>query len=233
MKLHLLEDGLSRFLEVSLADTSGAWGYPHALVDTFHLHWRTPDSANLADVFDECLQSRHTQRWWKRDQYRPKEIMLMLIAADPELAVIAWRDLANEAASLEGRIDRFGYYCQDILAALRKRDLRIADTHHHQDAGILSLYLAGMYPDKYALYPGLAAFQTFCRLVQSPNIPQVDDLPRYMKIAGIVHTRLRQDARYTQWEGLRRGGESPPPFRSFQTAFEAITWLGGKPVSDY
>lgn len=233
MKLHLLEKGIADFLGQALKDNSGAWVYPHDLVANFHRHWRKPDAASLADLYEECLQSRVAQRWWKRDHYRPKELMQRLISADAELATLAWRDLANESATLDGRIDRFGYYCQDILDALRRRDLRVIDTQSHQDAAIISLYLAGMFPDKYTLYPGLDAFQAFCRRVESPAIPQVDELPRYMKVALIVFNYLQRNPQFALLAEKRGALPEGSSYLPLQTAFEAISFMGDRPLSTY
>lgn len=233
MKLHLLEQGIDSFLQLALQDRTEPWVYPHSLVAQFHRHWGTPDPVSLADRYQECLQSRHAQRWWKRPQYRPKELMEMLMGADPELAALAWKDLANESVTLEGRVDRFAYYCQDILDTLRRRDIRVRDTHHHQDAAIISLYLAGMYPDRYVLYPGLEAFRRFCQFVESPSIPPVDDLPRYMKIAAIVFKYLGANARWDALGSARATSRHAADFVPMQVAFEAITFLGGRPLSDY
>src|SRR5690606_20821607 len=101
------------------------------------------------------------------------------------------------------------------------------------DAGIVSLYLAGMYPDKYVLYPGLQAFQAFCRTVESPNIPQVDDLPRYMKVAGIVFTYLQKHPAYAVLAAQRAGSRDADAFVERQTAFEIISVMGGRPLSTY
>src|SRR6185503_58808 len=111
--------------------------------------------------------------------------MIQLIEADPELAVIAWKDLANDSASLDGRLYRFNYYCDELLQLYRHINLRSVETYHHQDATIMSLYLAGMNPEKYSLYPGLEVFRSFCKAVGSPDMPVLDDLVRYMKIASI------------------------------------------------
>lgn len=196
MKLHLLEKAIDHFLSSQLRADDIDWYYPHALVNEFHTHWCPPSILNLKDVYDHCLHSEYSQRWWKGDQYRPKEIMLQLIDAEPELAVVAWKDLSNEAATLEGRLDRFDYYCNELLQTHRQKNFRSVESYHHQDASIVSLYLAGMYPEKYALYPGLEVFQSFCRAIGSPEIPVVNDLVRYMKIATIVFTFLKKSDKY-------------------------------------
>ena len=196
MKLHLLEKAIDLFLTSHLRADAIEWYYPHALVNEFNIHWRAPSTTDLKHVYNHCLQSVYAQRWWKLDQYRPKEIMLQLIDAEVELAVVAWKDLSNETAALDGRLDRFDYYCNELLHIHRHKNFRSVETFHHQDASIISLYLAGMYPDKYALYPGLDLFQSFCRAIGSPDIPVVNDLARYMKIANIVFTFLKKNQAY-------------------------------------
>lgn len=196
MKVHLLEKGIDSFLDWALSAADDGWHFPHAIVGHFHTHWAALSGASLYDRYDQSLRSTISQSWWKRDGYRPKEIMLRLIEADPELAAIAWKDLAQAHASLEGRISRFSYYCEQLLDLHRDKHPRAIETYHHQDAAILSLYLAGLFPDQYALYPGLEVFRAFCLAVGSPDLPRVDDLARYMKVAGIVHTFLQRHARY-------------------------------------
>ena len=198
MKLHLLEKAIDRFLTERIRSDSIEWYFPHALVSEFHTHWSQPTLVGLKEMYDECLRSEYSQRWWKGDQYRPKEIMLQLIEAENELALIAWKDLANDAASLEGRLSRFDYYCNELLQIHRQKNFRSVETYHHQDASIISLYLAGMFPEKYALYPGLDIFQSFCRAIGSPEIPLVNDLIRYMKVANIVMTFLKKNDKYQQ-----------------------------------
>lgn len=199
MKLHLLQAGITRFIESQLTHSSTEWYYPHSLVSHFHKQWYGHPDLPLKERYDLSLRSEISQRWWKRENYRPKEIMLLLMDADPELAAIAWKDLSQPTASLDGRISRFTYYCEQLLSMHRDKYARAIETYHHQDAAMLSLYLAGLFPDIYSLYPGLTAFQSYCKNIGSPDIPKVDDLVRYMKVAAIVHTYLQRD---TQFEAL-------------------------------
>src|SRR5258706_16485874 len=104
MKLHLLIELIDQFLTEQLGSEATDWYYTHALVENFHRFWRTPDPNDFKEVYDQCLRSEYSQRWWKKDNYRPKEIMIHLIETDPELATIAWKDLANDSSSLEGRL---------------------------------------------------------------------------------------------------------------------------------
>lgn len=196
MKVHLLEKAIDHYISSCLKHDAVDWYYPHAMVGDFQTHWSPPDPTALSAIYDSCLRSEYSQRWWKRDHYRPKEIMLQLIEADPELATIAWKDLSNDTGALDGRLSRFDYYANELLQIHRQKHFRSVETYHHQDAPVLSLYLAGLFPHKYALYPGLEVFQSFCRAIGSPDIPVVDDLVRYMKVASIVFTFLQRNPRY-------------------------------------
>jgi hypothetical protein len=192
MKVHLMEAAVREFIGEQLSTPTEGWYFPHSIVDHFHTCWYADVQGSLSDKYDRALRSEISQRWWKRDAYRPKEIMLQLISTDPELAAIAWKDLQQDHAQLEGRLSRFNYYCDQLLLMYRGAHPRAIETYHHQDAGMMSLYLAGLFPEKYTLYPGLDIFQSFCRVTGSPEIPKVDDLVRYMKIASICMSFLRQ-----------------------------------------
>ncbi len=226
MKLHLLEKAIDQFIASALRTDSIDWYYPHALVSEFNTHWSAPTQQSLKEIYDHCLRSEISQRWWKREQYRPKEIMLDLIDADPELATIAWKDLSNDTATLDGRLSRFEYYCNELLQIHRQKHFRSVETYHHQDAAMISLYLAGLYPEKYALYPGLDTFQDFCKAIGSPDIPKVDDLVRYMKIAAIVFTYLQRNAQYPQLLKQRESSLHKIAVVPFLISYEVIAFEG-------
>lgn len=226
MKVHLLQSAIARYVADHLDPKDTRWYLAHEIVNTFHIHWSPPQPSTLAAIYDQCLSSTISQRWWKREQYRPKEIMLQLIAADPELATIAWKDLANANAFLDGRLSRFEYYCNDLLQIHRQQNIRSVETYHHQDAPMVSLYLAGLQPDRYALYPGLVAFAGFCRAIGSPDIPKVDDLLRYMKVVSIVHTYLQRDASYLDLIRVRDASLHKIPLLPFQMTYEVIRYAG-------
>jgi len=188
---------------------------------------------SFKEVYDQCLRSEYSQRWWKKDNYRPKEIMINLIEADPELATIAWKDLANDSASLDGRLYRFNYYCDELLQLHRHHHSRSVETYHHQDAPILSLYLAGLFPEKYSLYPGLETFRSFCKAVGSPDIPVIDDLVRYMKMASIGFTFLQRDKNFERLADHRDPDRHKVKFIPFQLSYEFIAFGGEKNKSTH
>jgi len=227
MKLHLLESLIDQFITYELKTDPIDWYFPHSLVDQFHHSWSAPDPNHLKSIYDQCLKSEYSQRWWKRDNYRPREIMILLIETDPELASIAWKDMSNESASLDGRLYRFNYYCEELLQMHRQKNERSVETYHHQDASILSLYLAGLYPEKYSLYPGLESFLAFCKAVGSPDLPVIDDLVRYMKIASIVFTFLQRNKNYDKLIHHRRSMHQVNVI-PFQMSYELIEYGGRK-----
>lgn len=229
MKVHLLEKCIDQFLADQLGRKPVDWYYPHAMVRQFHAHWSTPQQEGLKEMYDQCLRSEYSQRWWKRDNYKPKEIMLDLIDADPELATIAWKDLANDQSTLDGRLSRFGYYCNELLQIHRDKHPGSVESYHHQDAPVLSLYLSGLYPDKYALYPGLDVFSRFCKAIGSPDIPVVDDLVRYMKVATIVFTFLQKNAYYASLIAERNQAIHKISLFPFLLSYEVIHFEGNTP----
>jgi hypothetical protein len=196
------------------------------MVAVFQEQWVTPNEETLAATYDLCLKSDYTQRWWKREQYRPKEMMLQLMATDAELATIAWKDLFNPNADLDGRLARFGFYCDDLLIMYRQKNIRSVDSNHHQDAAVISLYLAGRFPDQYALYPGLNLFQSFCKAIGSPDIPAVDDLVRYMKVAKVVFAFLQKDDRFATLLAQRDSAMHKVKAFSYQLSYELIHETG-------
>lgn len=223
MKLHLVEARINSFLESQIHSKSTDWYFPHKLVDQFHRNWTGVTEESLTSHYEQALKSDISQSWWKRDNYRPREIMLELIRIDPTLSWVAWKNLSDDHMMLDGRIDRFQYYCDTIIQTLRKADPRSILTHHHQDASIISLYLAGMFPEKYALYPGLQMFASFCKQIESPQIPVVDDLNRYAKVTAIILKYIRQNPLYPELEKKRMHPSHRNPFIASQVVYEIVS----------
>ncbi|HEY3387421.1 MAG TPA: hypothetical protein VGK46_12975 [Saprospiraceae bacterium] len=226
MKVPLLEKCIDRFLSAQVKSDPTEWHYPHSMVHQFHDHWSSPQQVGFKEIYDQCLWSDYSQRWWKRDHYRPKEIMMFLIDADPELAAIAWKDLSNDASSLDGRLSRFDYYCNELLQIHRAKPPGSLESYHYQDASVMSLYLSGLFPDKYALYPGLEIFKNFCKAVGSQDIPVIDDLVRYMKVASIVHTYLQKNPGLERLKQLRSSPLHKVSNIPFLLSYEVIHFEG-------
>ncbi len=227
MKLHLLQQLISEYIKAARSWTQVPWHYAHEIVGHFHTHWSLHESHSLDETYDQSLQSDISQRWWKREQYRPKEIMLQLIATDQELARIAFKDLANDSATLDGRISRFEFYCEELLQMLRRNNPKAIDTYHHQDAAMVSFYLSGMFPEKYTLYPGLNVFTAYCKAIESPDIPKVDDLVRYQKVATTVYKFLEKNPEFQNLLSQRESSSYKVAVIPFQVTYEFISFAGG------
>ena len=228
MKVHLLEQQIQSFLSSAIQSNSIDWQLPHSIVHRFHQQWKQLPEKGLKAVYDDALRSDISSRWWKGDHYRPREMMLTLIDADPELAMIAFKELMQVNAALDGRVSRFQYYCEQLLDIHRGRKIDSIDAYHHQDAGIISLYLAGLFPDLYALYPGFDIFSSYCKAVGSPEIPKVDDLERYMKVAKIVFTFLQKNALFDTLLLKRNAPGTKVVCIPYQISYEFILYAGSK-----
>jgi len=229
MKVHLLQQGIRHFIDSQLQSDHVDWHFPHSLVNRFHTEWQKLPERGLKDSYDQCLRSDISQRWWKRDKVDAKEVMLQLIDADPELAAIAWKDLAQPQASLDGRLSRFNYYCEQLLDLHRDKSSKSLETYHQQDASLMSLYLAGIFPDTNSLYPGLSTFQIFCKTIGSPDIPKVDDLVRYMKVCTIIFNFLQKDDRYQTFLEARMPPMHTIPCIPFQVTYEVVVHIASPP----
>ena len=223
MKVHLLQKAITDFIDLQIETDNVDWYFPHSIVHRFHAQWKSLPDRGLRDTYDQCLRSEISNRWWKHENIDAKEIMLQLIDADPELAGIAWKDLSQPNASLDGRISRFSYYCEQLLEIHRERHFNSIETYHHQDASMLCLYLAGLFPETYSLYPGLSAFEWFCKAIGSPDIPKVDDLVRYMKVVAIIFNFLQKDDRFDTLLQLRNSPSHHMPCIPFQITYEVVT----------
>lgn len=223
MKVHLLQQGIRHFIELQLQSDRVDWYFPHSLVHRFNTEWQKLPERGLRETYDQCLRSEISQRWWKRDKVDAKEIMLQLIDADPELAAIAWKDLAQPQASLDGRLSRFNYYCEQLLEIHRDKQIKSLENYHQQDAKLMSLYLAGIFPGSNALYPGLESFQTFCKTIGSPDIPKVDDLVRYMKVSAIIFNFLQKEEQYQLFLESRLPPKHSIHCIPFQVTYEVVT----------
>lgn len=152
-----------------------------------------PVEPDFAAMYDRSLENSHTRRLWKRERFEPKRMMLAFIAEDTEFVRTMFKDLFNEEKSVENRVDRFVFYCDDLLSRY-KRDhpLSIENNHYHQDYEMIALYLAFRYPDAYACYDA-DAFRKTLELLGAPNVPVTHDLPRYFKVCKTIFTFMLKD----------------------------------------
>ncbi|MDX1665780.1 MAG: hypothetical protein R3350_01050 [Saprospiraceae bacterium] len=158
-----------------------------------HLHWWAAQrnfqenwdlaAADLPAMYDRSLRNPKTKRLWKREGFEPKRVMLSFFEEQSDLVVHAFRDLFNEDREVGGRIDRFVYYCDELLSLHRKANPTSIDSNHYHggDYEMISLYLAFRYPDAYAPYPG-DLFRELLHKLGTADLPDSHDLVRYFKV---------------------------------------------------
>jgi hypothetical protein len=143
-------------------------------------------------MYQACLDNSQTRRLWSRENFEPKRVMLELARWQPHLARELFIELYNEEKSPEGRIDRFRFHCDQLLADYRERHPKsLAFDHYHGDYQMIFLYLAFRYPERYALYD-FNAFQASLRLLGATNPPFTHDPERYVKTTRTIFQLMKK-----------------------------------------
>jgi len=154
--------------------------YKYESLKTFQDNWDL-EAEDFCQMYDNCLRNSKTVRLWKADQYYPKKLMLLFGEMQPDYVRFAFRDLFNEEKEIEGRVDRFIFYCDELLKEYRNRyPLKVENNHYH-NFRIISLYLAFFIPTNYTLYD-FDLFKNTLLKLGSRNIPAQNDIERYFKV---------------------------------------------------
>lgn len=145
-----------------------------------HFDLRAPD---FAAAYAAALDSKTNRRHFSRSAYEPKQAFLELIQWEPELIKVGFEDLFQESRSLDGRLQRFVLYCDELLTQYRraKPDTKLATHYHADDYHMATLYLSCQYPALYAPY-STALLQNCLRQLGAADPPSVADVPRFMKL---------------------------------------------------
>ncbi len=173
----------------------------------FQENWNL-EARDLAQMYDQSLQNSQTRRMWRRESYEPKDVMLKFIALSEDYFLQMFADLFNEEKSIEGRVDRFVFYCNQLLQEYRdKYPHRIENNHYHDDGyQMISLYLAFRFPEAYTLY-SYQRFYSFLEKMGVPNLPVTNDFPRFVKICRTVYKLMQRDKELMDlhWKRLQEG----------------------------
>jgi len=149
------------------------------------------EAIDLPAVYSKALTSSISGRLWGGSQNSAKESMLAMLSTSKEYMRSAFRDLLSTEKDLGLRCDRFIFYCDEAIAAVKKDKM---DDHRH-DRSILSMYLAFEYPDTYTLYDH-ATFVTMMTALEARNIPTDIEIERYHKSMKAIHTVMAKDERW-------------------------------------
>ena len=152
------------------------------------------EAQDLAASYDAALDSKTNRRHYRRGGYDPKRSMLAIMEWEPDFVRDAFRDLYSEERDLEGRIQRFVFYVNELFNRYRdaKPKARIPTHYHDDDYNMVSLYLAGQFPTVYAPY-STELLQKVCNTLGAKSVPPAADFPRYTKLLATLRPFLSAD----------------------------------------
>ena len=144
-------------------------------------------------MYDQSLQNTKTQRLWKRENWRPKELMLQLINLEPDFARRIFRKLFDESANIDTRISMFKFGCEELLREFKHQNKRtIENNHYHDDSEMIFLYLTFQFPKEFTFYD----YQPFIETLKQLGIQDIPDpynTERFLKLTKILYTFLKKD----------------------------------------
>jgi hypothetical protein len=157
----------------------------------FQTHWAT-EAEDLEGMYRQSLNNTTNRRQWVGKDFFPKEMMLKFIKTEPEYVRLAFRDLFNESKDVAGRVDRFIFYCEELFSLYRERNSRSREAGHYHHHGVVMMYLAHRFPEKYTLYDQ-RAFMGFLEKVGALNPPPSHDIGRFVKLTRTLKNFLDKD----------------------------------------
>lgn len=193
MQLKLIQSLFSEFKDRLRSGSADEWLFLWESQNIFQQHWNA-EAPDMRAMYDASIDSPVSRRLWSRENYAPKFMMLQFAEIEPEMLRHMFRDLFNEAKDIEARLDRFVFYCNEMLAAYKARNQKPAWNRHFHDDDyfMVSLYLAFRYPGLYAPYDH-QAFVRLLRRIGSGDIPAANDPARFFKVARTLYTMIQKN----------------------------------------
>lgn len=188
------------------------------------------EAMDFAKMLDQSLQNTQTRRLWNRENYEPKRVMLLFIGMQPDFPRQLFGDLFNETRDVTGRMDRFLFYCDELLQDYRRMHPRSPENshYHNDDYQMISIYLAFRYPDRYAPYH-YEVFRELMIRLGSPDIPQNNDPERYFKVMRTLQGLLNKQEQISQLHANRIKASTLFQGESLLLAFDFACFCTGKP----
>lgn len=221
--LQFLLQGYKHFLQTPEAEAN-----LHIWVAQLHFqdHWEV-EAPDLADMYDQSLYNPQTKRLWKRESYEPKRMMLEFMRLEPDFCRRMFIDLFNENYSVENRLGRFVFHCDELLQAYKEAHPRSIDNnHYHDDYWMPFLYLAFRYPDRYTLYR-FDDFRNLLEKVKAPNLPAAHDTERFVKVSRIIYQFMAKDEELMRWNADRLRHAAAGIEGSWLVVYDFYRFVGG------
>ncbi len=203
MLLKSLQAALDEFLVFLKSPQAGERAPLWEAQQIFQLHWDL-EASDLAGMYARSLESTQTRRYWSGDDFRPREVMLAFMAQQQEYVRQVFADLFREERSVEGRLGRFVFGCDELLADHQERHPKdkLATHYHGGDYRMAFLYLAFRYPERYTLYDQ-GAFNRTLRRIGATDIPSGHDPERFVKVSRTLFQFLSKDEAIKKAHSLR------------------------------
>ena len=191
MNLQILQQSLTSFKQYLQSPASEEELYKWESLYHFQEHWDF-DHPDFKEVYDKVLQNSKTKRLWESEGYVPKKMMSFFIDMNEDFVKYTFKDLFDENKEVSDRIDRFVFYCDDLLSEYKKENPLSIDNNHYQDHFMISLYLAFRYPEAYTLYD-FPSFQSGMGKLGSAKIPASHEIGRFFKVCNTIWKFMEKD----------------------------------------
>lgn len=189
MVLRILEEKIAGFEEflrtrAAFADEPLLF-YEH--LHHFQTNWHSP-KATFSETIQNSFYNSQSRRFW----HGPVQVLTAFAAFNQEYTELMFRDLFNESKDLSGRIERFKFYSDTLLAELLAENPKF-QTDHLQNTEIIYFYLAMRYPEYFAVYRHEDFVKTL-QLLGARDVPVVFDPERYYKSSKIFNKYLTDNS---------------------------------------
>ena len=151
------------------------------------------DAPDFPIMYDHSIQNSYSRRLWNSTGYTPKSTMIHLLRHDPEFGRRSFANLFNEEVSIDNRISRFKFCCDELLSSYKRaKKGAVVQGHDHEDNRMIFLYLCMTYPDKYAFFE----FNDFYKAMKAlgmTKLPGPYEIERFVKISKTLFSFLQKE----------------------------------------
>ena len=193
MQLKRLQSSLEQFQDFLSSPEAEDRLYMWESQRIFQENWEL-EALDLAAMYNRSLENTQTRRLWSREFYEPKRLMHQFMRQQPDFVRQMFADLFNDDRSIDGRISRFVFGCDELLRDHQERHPRDRTNSHYHDDGyqIISLYLAFRYPDRYTYYD-FALFRSTLENLGAPDLPATHDFERFVKVSRTIYNFMQKN----------------------------------------
>lgn len=189
MKVHLIEEAKEEFKAYLKETDDYREIYKFECLKNYKDNWDL-NASDLPGMYDKSFSSRISSRLWGGRRNSAKSFMLEFFNMNSEFMVAAFSDLFDESKDVVLRMNRFKFYCDEMLGDLQKKNKK-ASFHHH-NLRMISLYLSFQYPESYCVFD-YKAFSKLMERFEVPEIPQDFEIGRFYKLAKAIGNILGKD----------------------------------------